>query len=61
MKNAVFSVLEGLKALINILKEIRIHYIVLSRPSQKCEGLFVLKSDLNVVFMGVSGGLRTDG
>ena len=39
----------------------RIHYIVLSRPSQKCEGLFVLKSDLNVVFMGISEILWTSG
>ena len=43
-----------LKTLISVRKEIRIHYIVLSRPSQKCEGLFVLKSDINVVFMGIS-------
>ena len=36
-------------------------YIVSSRPSQKCEGLFVLKSDLNVVFMGISEILWTSG
>ena len=48
-----FVALGSLQTLIYVFKEIRIHYIVLSRPSQKREG-FLYAMDPIVVFMGIS-------